>query len=214
MPRGGTSESSSHRKSGSRSFKDRRASIACQRCRHLKKSCKQTGRERCERCVQTDQVCVYMDVAHDPTAPRQLGSPPPIAPPDSPTLAPSDPPSPTFEIYQNVTSSDQPDGIESAPHLTRVRNDLNNPILRNRSITNANTQGMGLPMFAPSQSDEQSPNFFPPDAFSRPHFDTIYPYVHHGVYNHPASQNPFMQNQAGFMQNGLPHKEDIADFPP
>ena len=38
MPRGGSSESSSHRKSGSRSFKDRRASIACQRCRHLKKS--------------------------------------------------------------------------------------------------------------------------------------------------------------------------------
>jgi hypothetical protein len=176
-----------------------------------------------------------MDVAHDPTAPRQPGSSPPIVPPDSPILvgldhlvfpplssdlrilqAPSDPPSPTFEIYQNVTSSDQPDGIESAPHLTRVRNDLNNPILLNRAaMANANTQGNGLPMFSPSQSDGQSPHFFPPDDFLKQSpFDTTYPYIYgNGVYNHPASQNPFMHTPAGFTQNSLPHREDIADFP-
>ncbi|KIM81908.1 hypothetical protein PILCRDRAFT_821271 [Piloderma croceum F 1598] len=210
MPRGGSSESSSQRKPGSRSFKDRRAIIACQRCRHLKKGCKQTGRERCERCFQTDQVCVYMDVAHDPTAPRQPGSSPPTVPPDSPILAPSDPPSPTFEIYQNVTSSDQPDGIESAPHLTRVRNDLNNPILLNRTaVMNANMQGSGPPMFSSSQNDGQSSSFFP-DAFLKPHFDTTYPYIHgDGVYNDPGPQHPFMQTPAAFTQKGLPYREDI-----
>jgi len=151
-----------------------------------------------------------MDVAHDPTAPRQPGSSPPIVPPDSPTLAPSDPPSPTFEIYQNVHSSDQPDEIESAPHLTRARNDQNNPILLNRTaVIHANMQGGGPPMFSSSQSVAQSPNFFP-DV----HFDATYPYIHaDGVYNDPGPQHPFMQTPAAFTQRGLLYKEDITDFP-
>ena len=174
-----------------------------------------------------------MDVAHDPTAARQPGSSPPIVPPDSPTLvrlnhlvfphllsdllillllqAPSEPPSPTFEIYQNVASSDQPDGIESAPHLTRLRNDLNNPILLNRTaVIHANMQGSGPPMFSSSQSVAQSLSFYP-DV----HFDTTYPYIHgNGVYNDPGPQHPFMQTPAGFTQKGLLYREDITDFPP
>jgi hypothetical protein len=133
-----------------------------------------------------------------------------------PPQATSDPPSPTFEIYQTVTStSDHPDGIESAPHLARIRNDLNNPILFNRtpSTPNLNVQASGPSMFSSSPTDGQSPPFFPPDIFlKQPHFDTTYPQTYRDGYNHPASQDMFVQTPAPFSQSNLPH-EDIAGFP-
>jgi len=55
----------------------RRSSMACQRCRHLKKRCfKNEGSQRCQRCQRwsADQECKFIHVADDPEAPGHSGS--------------------------------------------------------------------------------------------------------------------------------------------
>ncbi|KAF7968316.1 hypothetical protein HWV62_31019 [Athelia sp. TMB] len=82
----------------------KKSSMACTRCRALKKKCHVIPGTRCERCQAQDLVCEYKDVASDPTAPRgangsnieevdavQASSVPlPLSPPPSPTLVYAD----------------------------------------------------------------------------------------------------------------------------
>lgn len=191
-----------------RIFKERRALIACTRCRHLKKGCKQVGRERCQRCVQTDQVCVYMDVANDPTAPRPPGSSSSMAAPDSPPNSPSEPPSP-FEMYRDFTStSQQSEDMSLPPHLALMDTNPNNHNLLNPtpSIPNVNAQAPGHSIPSSFHADGQSPSYPPPpDSFAhQPLFDTIYP--GNGVY-----EDPFGQLPAPFTSSNERQELDIAD---
>jgi hypothetical protein len=123
--------------------------------------------ERCQRCCQTGQTCIYMDVANDPTAPRPPNSSQPVVVPDSPISvrytiildlgscyltcsispqSPSEPPSPSFKIYHTIpSSSEQAEGIQYAPHLARIRHGGNNPLALNppSSMPNTNPQAPG-----------------------------------------------------------------------
>jgi hypothetical protein len=182
--------------------------MACQRCRHLKKGCKQDGRERCQRCVLSDQVCVYVDVASDPTAPRPPGSSQPVVVPDSPINSPSEPPSSsTFDLYNPISSSSEE---QYAPHLLRMRND------HRSSLPNPNPQAPGLSIYSSSShTDGPSPSLLPPDSFAdQPLFDTTYPHIHgNGIYDPSAAQDLFAQVPDSFIPCGKQRDQDIIDPP-
>jgi len=62
------------------SVRERRAHIACTRCRHLKKKCKQGAGADCQRCNATGQECQYLRVV-DEISQMANNSPPPAAEP-------------------------------------------------------------------------------------------------------------------------------------
>jgi len=59
------------------SVRERRAHIACTRCRHLKKKCRQGAGADCQRCDATGQECQYLRVVDE----MANNSPPPAAEP-------------------------------------------------------------------------------------------------------------------------------------
>jgi len=178
----------------SRTFKARRAPIACQRCRKLKKSCHPTDREMCERCGQSNHDCVYLPVPDDPLALRP-GPSSTVLVPDSPTISPLTP-SPSSVLYP----SDPP---YSAPHVTH---NTHIPFHFTHATHNTNP-GLSTesgPIFAPP------PSIFPSDVFSQSQFDANYPYLYHnGLYDD--------ESQAASMQTPLPftfhqhNPEDMVD---
>ncbi|KIM79261.1 hypothetical protein PILCRDRAFT_823514 [Piloderma croceum F 1598] len=197
-----TSPSGSQRKR-SRTFKARRALIACQRCRRLKKSCQPTDRERCERCRQSEQVCVYLPVPEDPLAPRPPGSSSAVLVPDSPTISPTEPLSPSFDLYL----PDPPDGFDSAPHVTR-----NHVPFHPTPMHNPNPQSAGLST-ASASIFAQFPPLYPPDVFSQRQLETTYPYLNNdGLYD-DGSQALSAQTPLPFTTNSQHSDEDMVDPP-
>jgi len=64
-----------------RSFRERRASIACTHCRRLKKRCKPGGGAGCQRCDATGRECQYTRVRDDSSSSQVLDSPSPAVEP-------------------------------------------------------------------------------------------------------------------------------------
>ncbi|KZP33202.1 hypothetical protein FIBSPDRAFT_943606 [Athelia psychrophila] len=81
---------------------NKKASMACTLCRSLRKKCIPGPGARCQRCARKDEVCRFVEVAYDATAPRpprrgrsvssevkpleKEATPPPESPPHSPSL--------------------------------------------------------------------------------------------------------------------------------
>jgi len=180
----------------SRTFKARRALMACQRCRHLKKSCQQTDGERCARCTQSDQSCVYVPVPKDPLARAGPSSVVPV--PKPPIMSPTEPP---FVLHQDPTS-DQPDGMHSIPHATRGDYHSFRPMQHFNSQSGLST----------SEIYAQAPPIHAPDIFSEIAFD---PTLHHifgnGVYDDHDTQTQSPETPPPFMQNHSRTVQDVMD---
>ncbi|KZP33177.1 hypothetical protein FIBSPDRAFT_881946 [Athelia psychrophila] len=87
----------------------KKSSMACTRCRQLKKKCHVVPGTRCERCMAQDLVCEYKDGTSNPTTPRgppTAGSAPglevEVAQAWSVPSPPSTPPSPTLAILPDM----------------------------------------------------------------------------------------------------------------
>lgn len=119
----------------------------------------------------------------------------------------SEPPSPTFEIYQSLPStSEQSEAEQYAPHVLRNRIDYNSSIRSNPPppMLRVNTQPTAPSIFPPSQNGGHSPTF--PDG----QFDTTFPHFHgDGVYNYSES---FVEPPAPYTSNRV-RQEDIIDPP-
>ncbi|KZP33185.1 hypothetical protein FIBSPDRAFT_374135 [Athelia psychrophila] len=109
----------------------KKSSMACTRCRQLKKKCHVVPGTRCERCTAQDLVCEYKDVASDPTAPRgpTAGSAPglevEVAQASSVPLPPSPPPSPTLVIAPGMPWAGElspEEALQHAPHMSHPAN--------------------------------------------------------------------------------------------
>lgn len=60
-----------------RSFREKRALIACKRCRRLKKRCKPGGSAKCQRCIATGNACIILSVADETSSSHATSSPSP-----------------------------------------------------------------------------------------------------------------------------------------
>jgi len=84
------------------SVRERRAHIACTRCRHLKKKCRQGAGADCQRCNATGHECQYLRVV-DEISQMANNSPPPAAEPiilDHTNIAPPSQDNETYIMQQ------------------------------------------------------------------------------------------------------------------